>query len=104
MYRLPTALPLLVLATGASAQNLPPLDITCPHDIKVHAAAGGPVSINDKPATLHKFSEQYFEAKGEGVTISISLDASGAPTVSYTGKQGAHGICAKTEQAEQAQE
>ncbi|MBC9248722.1 hypothetical protein A9179_00390 [Pseudomonas alcaligenes] len=102
MDRLLTALPLLVVATAASAQNLPELDFTCPSDIRVQAKAGGPVTINDKQATLHKFSEQYFEAKGEGVTISVSLDGKGTPTVSYTGKKGANGICEVTKEAEDA--
>lgn len=103
MDRLLIALPLLVAASGASAQNIPELDFTCPTDIRVQAKAGGPVTINDKQATLHKFSEQYFEAKGEGVTISISLDGKGTPTVSYTGKKGVNGICEVTKTAEETQ-
>lgn len=102
MDRLLITLPLLVVATGASAQNLPAIDFTCPNDIRVQAKAGGPVTINDKQAILAKFSEQYFEAKGEGVTISISLDGKGTPTISYTGKQGANGICEETKEAEEA--
>ncbi|MBD9413602.1 hypothetical protein IB234_03420 [Pseudomonas sp. PDM16] len=100
MDRLLIALPLLVVASGASAQNLPAIDFTCPNDIRVQAKAGGTVTINDKQATLHKFSEQYFEAKGEGVTISVSLDGKGVPTVSYTGKKGANGICEVTKEVE----
>ncbi|MGL4316549.1 MAG: hypothetical protein ACRCTL_08040 [Pseudomonas sp.] len=102
MDRLLLALPLLVIASAAQAQNLPAIDFTCPTDIRVQAKASGPVTINDKQATLHKFSEQYFEAKGEGVTISISLDGKATPTVSYTGKQGANGICEETKEAEEA--
>ncbi len=52
-------------------------------------------------STLHKFSEQYHEAKSEDVTISVSLTGSGSPTVSYTGKQGANGMCEETEEAPQ---
>lgn len=103
MDRLLIALPLLAIASAAHAQNLPELDFTCPHDIRVQAKAGGPVTINDQQATLHKFSEQYFEAKGEGVTISVSLDGKGTPTVSYTGKKGANGICEVTKAAEETQ-
>ncbi|HSC84945.1 MAG TPA: hypothetical protein VLC30_15115 [Pseudomonas sp.] len=102
MTRLLLALPLLVVATSASAQNLPKLDLTCPTDIRVHADAGGPVYINDKQATLHKFSEQYFEAKSAGVTVSISLDGKGTPTVSYTGTQGANGICAEAKEPQES--
>lgn len=104
MERLLIALPLLVIASAAHAQNLPAIDFTCPNDIRVQAKAGSPVTINDKQATLAKFSEQYFEAKGEGVTLSISLDGKGTPTISYTGKQGANGICEETKEAEETEE
>ena len=101
MNMLPISIALLVTSSLAQAANLPALDFTCPTDIKVRAEASGPVFINDKQVTLSKFSEQYFEAKGEGVTTAISLNASGAPTVSYAGKQGANGICTKTEEVTQ---
>ncbi|MBD9483206.1 hypothetical protein IB229_09500 [Pseudomonas sp. PDM14] len=103
MDRLLTALFLLVVATGASAQNLPAIDFTCPNDIRVQAEAGGPVTINGKQATLHKFSEQYFEAKNAVVTISVSLDDSGSPTASYTGKHGVNGVCSATPETTEAQ-
>lgn len=101
MNTLPALFALLATSSLAQAANLPALDFTCPNDIRVRAEAGGPAYINDKQVTLSKFSEQYFEAKGEGVTLSISLNASGAPTLSYTGKQGANGICEKTEDTAQ---
>ncbi len=100
MQRLLLALPLLVITSAAHAQNLPAFDFTCPDDIQVLAKAGGPVTINDKPATLNKFSEQYFEAKGEGVVIAISLNGNKTPTVSYTGKKGVNGVCEETKEAE----
>lgn len=95
---------LLAASTAATAANLPKFDVTCPTDVHVRAEAGGPVYINDQQATLHKFSEQYFEAKGEGMTVSISLTASGTPTVSHTGKQGANGICEETKETAEADE
>ncbi|PKM24190.1 MAG: hypothetical protein CVV09_17380 [Gammaproteobacteria bacterium HGW-Gammaproteobacteria-13] len=101
MNRLPTLIALLTASGLAHAANLPAFEVTCPTDLSVRAEAGGPVYINDKQIVLHKLSEQFFEAKGEGVTLSISLNAAGAPTVSYTGKQGANGICEKTEKAPQ---
>lgn len=88
-----------LLAMGsAHAASLPKFEVTCPTDLAVRADAGGPVFINDKKAILSKFSEQYYEAKGQGVTLSISIAADGSPTVTYTGKQGANGICEKQEE------
>ncbi|MGB4072441.1 hypothetical protein [Pseudomonas sp.] len=98
MHKLPTAIALLTASGMAHAANLPAFDVTCATDLKVRAEAGGTVYLNDKPLVLHKLSEQFFEAKGEGATLSISLNAAGVPTVSYTGKQGANGICEKTEE------
>ncbi len=97
MNTLPTLIALLTASGMAQAANLPAFEVTCPTDLTVRAEAGGRVYINDKQMVLHKLSEQFFEAKGEGVTLSISLNADGSPLVSYTGKQGAHGICEKTE-------
>ena len=59
------------------------------------------MQINDRQAVLSKFSEQYYEAKGQGVTLSISIAADGSPTVTYTGKQGANGVCTEREEAPQ---
>ena len=101
MNRLPSLFALLSVSGMSHAANLPAFEVTCPTDLSVRAEAGGPVYINDKKIVLHKLNEQFFEAKGEGITLSISLNAAGAPTVSYTGKQGAHGICKKTEKAPQ---
>ena len=98
MNRLPTLIALLTAIGMAHAANLPAFEVTCPTDLSVRAKAGGPVYVNDKQLVLHKLSEQFFEAKGEGITLSISLKADGSPMVSYTGKQGANGICKKTEE------
>ena len=100
MNRLPFAAALLAMGS-AHAASLPKFEVTCPTDLAVRADAGGPVFINDKKAILSKFSEQYYEARGEGVTISISLDGKGTPTISYTGKQGANGVCTEREEAPQ---
>ncbi|MFP6800890.1 MAG: hypothetical protein VCA39_17480 [Pseudomonas sp.] len=98
MNRLPTLIALLTASGMAHSANLPAFEVTCPTDLSVRAEAGGPVYVNDKQLVLHKLSEQFFEAKGEGITLSISLKADGSPMVSYTGKQGANGICKKTEE------
>ena len=104
MNKLPTAIALLTASGMAHAANLPAFDVTCATDLNARAEAGGAVYLNEKPLVLNKLSEQFFEAKGEGVTLSISLDAAGAPKVSYTGKQGANGICEKTEEVEEVEQ
>ncbi len=80
------------LATQANA-SIPLVNATCPGKIEVHADEGGPVYINGKEGTLKKFNDNYFEIKGGGVTISLSINPDGSPSVSYTGKGGANGIC-----------
>jgi len=80
------------LATQAHAA-IPLLNATCPGNIEVHADEGGPVYINGKEGALKKFNDNYFEIKGAGVTISLSINPDGSPSVSYTGKGGANGVC-----------
>ena len=82
-----------VLFPVVASAGLPLLNATCPGGIEVHADEGGPVYINGKEARLKKLSASYYEAKGSGVTISISINPDGSQTVSYTGKHGANGIC-----------
>lgn len=77
---------------GARAE-IPLLNATCPGKIEVHADRGGPVYINGKEAKLKKINDNYFEAKGAGVTISLSISPDGTPSISYTGKGGANGVC-----------
>lgn len=71
------------------------LNATCPGDIAVHADEGGPVFINSREAKLGVSNDNYYEATDaeSGVTVSVSTDAAGVQTVSYTGKGGANGIC-----------
>ncbi len=49
--------------------------------------------INGKEAKLKKINDNYFEAKDSGVTVSLSLSPDGTPSISYTGKGGANGMC-----------
>ncbi|MFJ2480203.1 hypothetical protein ACIOWE_08005 [Pseudomonas sp. NPDC087598] len=72
---------------------IPQFNATCPGKIEVHADNGGPIYINGKQGTLKKFNENYFETKGAGVTISLSINPDGSPAVSYTGKKNVNGIC-----------
>ena len=89
---------LLVSAAGFANAGIPLVNATCPGSIEVHADEGGPIYINGKEAKLKRFNDNYFEAKGSGVTISLTIKPDGSPDVSYTGKGGANGICEQVEQ------
>ncbi|MCX2684747.1 hypothetical protein OO306_04180 [Pseudomonas sp. DCB_AW] len=86
-------LALLLAASGAAQAGIPLLNATCPGNIEVHADKGGPIYINGKEGKLKTFNENYFEAKGSGVTISLSINPDGSADVSYTGKNRANGVC-----------
>jgi len=83
---------LLALSTAAQA-GIPLVNATCPGGIEVHADKGGPIYINGKEGKLKKFSDDYFEAKRSGVTVSLSISPDGSPQVSYTGRNKANGVC-----------
>ncbi|CAM3677471.1 hypothetical protein CCOS865_02103 [Pseudomonas reidholzensis] len=84
---------LLVSTAGIASAAIPLVNATCPGDIDVHADEGGPIYINGKEAKLKTFNDNYFEAKGSGVTVSLTVSPDGSPSVSYTGKGGANGVC-----------
>ncbi|WP_079228292.1 hypothetical protein [Pseudomonas putida] len=83
----------LLAASGAAQAEIPMLNATCPGKIEVHADKGGPIYINGKEGKLKKVNDNYFEAKASGVTISLSINPDGSPSVSYTGRNRANGIC-----------
>jgi ribose 1,5-bisphosphokinase PhnN len=85
----------IAITATASLAAIPQLNYTCPGKIEVHADQGGPVYINGKKATLKVFNENYYEAKGSGVTISISINPDGTPSVSYTGPGRNNGVCSE---------
>jgi hypothetical protein len=78
---------------GTAAAKIPLVNATCPGKIEVHADQGGPIYINGKEGKLKVFNENYYEAKGGGVTISLTINPDGSADVSYTGKGGANGVC-----------
>ncbi|KQV35554.1 MULTISPECIES: hypothetical protein [unclassified Rhizobium] len=80
-------------ATVPAMAAIPLLNAVCPGNIEVHADQGGPVYLNGKEAKLKVFNENYYEAKGAGITVSLSINPDGTPSVSYTGKHGANGVC-----------
>lgn len=88
---------LLMCADSTQAAEIPALDYHCPGDIAFHADAGGPFFINGERAETDRFSEAYYEATGDGVTVSVSLNLDGSANVSYTAPGGAHGVCRPAE-------
>lgn len=81
------------LLPPAAWADIPLLNATCPGGIDVHADQGGPIYINGKEGKLKKVNDNYYEARGGGVTISLAINPDGSPSVSYTGKNRANGIC-----------
>lgn len=86
----------IAMTATASLAAIPLLNYTCPGKIEVHADKGGPVYINGKEAKLKVFNQNYYEAKGSGVTISIMINPDGTPDVSYTGPGRSNGICSES--------
>ena len=87
-------LTLAMTLPGTSAfAHIPSLNATCPGGIEVHADEGGPVYINGQEAKVSVSNAEYFEAKRNSTTISISIGDDGSATVSYTASGGANGIC-----------
>ena len=81
------------LLPPAAWADIPLLNATCPGGIDVHADQGGPIYITGKEAKLKVFNENYYEAHRAGVTISLSINPDGSPSVTYTGKGAANGVC-----------
>lgn len=72
------------------------LNAKCPGNIEVHADEGGPVYINGKEARFNPSNENYYEASGGGVTVSVSRNTDGSQSVSYSGPGRANGVCRVT--------
>ncbi|AJZ91994.1 hypothetical protein VW41_14985 [Klebsiella michiganensis] len=58
---------------------------------EVHIDNGGPVYLNGKQMALKKVNDSFYEARGQGVVLSIAVMPDGSPSVSWTGKHRAHG-------------
>lgn len=84
-------------AAAAGGGGVPFFNATCPGGIGIHADEGGSVYFNGNQGRLRKINPNYFEADGAGITLSIAVNPNGPPTVSYTGKHGANGVCQVTQ-------
>ncbi|WP_037497811.1 hypothetical protein [Sphingomonas jaspsi] len=81
------------LAAAPGSAKLPMLNATCPGGKEIHADAGGPVFINGKRAALKRINNNFYEATGQGIKLSISVNPDGSATVSWTGRNRANGMC-----------
>jgi hypothetical protein len=86
-----------LFAAGTAHAGIPLLNVSCTDKYEVHADEGGPVFINGKKTQLKKVNDNYYEATGSGITVSIAINPDGSPNVSYTGKHGIAGICQASE-------
>ncbi|EHJ96137.1 hypothetical protein [Agrobacterium tumefaciens] len=82
-----------IFTAGQAIAAVPFLNATCPGNIDVHADAGGPVYLNGKETKLKVVNENFYEATQGGVTLSISINPDGTPSISYEKKGGGNGIC-----------
>jgi hypothetical protein len=90
-----------LFAAGTAHAGIPLLNVSCTDKYEVHADEGGPVFINGKEAKLKKVNDNYYEATGSGITVSIAINPDGSPNVSYTGKHGVNGVCSDPSSAAQ---
>lgn len=68
---------------------------TCPGDIRVQAADGGPVLIGKELATVTSTKPDFYEAteSKSGLTVSVTINPDGTQQMSYTGKDRSNGVC-----------
>ena len=78
---------------GAAKGGIPFFNATCPGGYEVHADQGGPIYIGGKETKLKKFNNNAFEATGSDITLSLTINPDGSPSLMYTGKHGANGVC-----------
>lgn len=83
-------------AAGSPDDGLPRVNATCPLGISVHADQNGPVFINAQEAELEKFSESFYEARKDDITISLSINPDRTVSVSYDKRGAGNGICTVT--------
>lgn len=83
----------LILALPLAAMaKVPFFNATCGGGIEVHADEGGPVFIDGKEADLKKVGDAW-QARLGSDSIDFFTNPDGTITASWTGKNGANGIC-----------
>lgn len=83
----------VLFSSSVAEAEIPLVNAECPDNIEVHAEEGGPIYVNGVKAKMQSFNENYYEARRGDVTVSLSITPDGLPSVSYTLRGGADGIC-----------
>lgn len=82
-----------LIAVPPAFAAIPMLNYDCPNDVQIHTDENGPVYINGQEAKVTQDKNNTVVAKGEGVTVQITLNDDGTASVSYTDPDGNTGVC-----------
>ncbi len=82
----------LVYASSSGMESIPQLTASCPTGVSFQSTQGGPALINGEEASVKVFNANYFEAKRDGITVSVSR-TDGAYSVSYSIRGEGNGYC-----------
>lgn len=91
-----------LLIAGAAQAAIPTMNYSCPTGIELHVQEGGYAYLNGKAAKLKVINQNYFEVKGNGVSVEVATNPDGSRIVSYTGKHGANGMCSEADASKPA--
>lgn len=81
-----------ITAQANSVEGVPSFIVECPGKVLVQADQDGPIMIGSQEADTKQIKDRHFEAKGDGVTLSIRLEDDDSVAVSSTGK-APNGVC-----------
>lgn len=87
-------LSIALFASAAANAAVPQFRATCPTGI-LAAGGGGVVFINGDQATVKDHGNNNFSANVQGIQIDFDFTG-GEPSMSYTAKGGANGMCTVT--------
>jgi hypothetical protein len=84
----------LLTAAGTAHAEMPIFAAECPQENYIDADRTGTVRVNGSVASVEKFNEQYYEAKHNGITYTISTEADGSGLqVGYNPPGSGGGYC-----------
>ncbi|MFC3912231.1 hypothetical protein ACFOSS_01975 [Pseudaeromonas sharmana] len=87
----------VLLFAGYANASVQDIFFSCPNGMTVHLTSQAAVYIDTKQVKVKKYNNNYFEVTKNGDTISLSRDSGSQFSASYTGKNGANGVCSVTQ-------